>query len=120
MVRPYSFLLLYLTDRVFVEDKTSKTGGFLGSVHLCSASAKYNTVLSFHTFPSDRERRKRWIINIRRENRNNLRLKGKNVTESGSGTTGRRPKKPAIPVLLEMRTTTRFSLENWGYEVRDP
>ncbi|XP_017565566.1 zinc finger X-chromosomal protein-like [Pygocentrus nattereri] len=37
-------------------------------VPLCGATAKYNSVLSFHAFPSDDELRKAWIINIRRDN----------------------------------------------------
>ncbi|XP_059360523.1 THAP domain-containing protein 2-like [Carassius carassius] len=34
----------------------------------CSSSAKFNSVISFHTFPSDVQQRKKWIINIRRDN----------------------------------------------------
>lgn len=30
-------------------------------VPLCSASSKFNSVLSFHSFPTDEERRKKWI-----------------------------------------------------------
>ncbi|XP_050994452.1 transcription factor efl-2 isoform X2 [Labeo rohita] len=37
-------------------------------VPLCSASSKFNSVLSFHSFPMDEERRKQWIQNIRRKN----------------------------------------------------
>ncbi|KAK2884161.1 hypothetical protein Q8A67_017798 [Cirrhinus molitorella] len=36
-------------------------------VPLCSASSKFNSVLSFHSFPTDEERRKMWIRNIRRK-----------------------------------------------------
>ncbi|XP_041845312.1 uncharacterized protein LOC121642613 [Melanotaenia boesemani] len=37
-------------------------------VPLCTSSAKYNSTVSFHTFPSDDQLRKRWVVNIRREN----------------------------------------------------
>lgn len=37
-------------------------------VPMCSASARFNSVLSFHTFPKDDELRRRWVVNIRRDN----------------------------------------------------
>ncbi|ROJ64727.1 THAP domain-containing protein 2 [Anabarilius grahami] len=36
-------------------------------VPLCVASSKFNSVLSFHTFPVDEETRRKWIHSIRRE-----------------------------------------------------
>ncbi|XP_052454900.1 uncharacterized protein LOC128015255 [Carassius gibelio] len=36
-------------------------------VPLCVASSKFNSVLSFHTFPVDEEIRRKWIHSIRRE-----------------------------------------------------
>ena len=36
-------------------------------VPLCSSSAKFNSSLSFHTFPSDHQQRQKWIVKIRRE-----------------------------------------------------
>ncbi|KAK7915507.1 hypothetical protein WMY93_011268 [Mugilogobius chulae] len=33
----------------------------------CTASAKFNSALSFFTFPKDVELRKKWLINIRRD-----------------------------------------------------
>ncbi|XP_034748650.1 THAP domain-containing protein 2-like [Etheostoma cragini] len=36
-------------------------------VPLCEASSKFNSVLSFHTFPVDEESRRKWFHNIRRE-----------------------------------------------------
>ncbi|XP_041639267.1 uncharacterized protein LOC121507149 [Cheilinus undulatus] len=35
-------------------------------VPLCTASSKYNSALSFHTFPCDVETRRKWIVAIRR------------------------------------------------------
>ncbi|KAI7800509.1 uncharacterized protein LOC130565305 [Triplophysa rosa] len=39
-------------------------------VPLCAASSRFNSVLSFHTFPTDEEKRGKWIHNIRREKLN--------------------------------------------------
>lgn len=39
-------------------------------VPLCNASSKFNSVLSFHTFPTDQETRRKWLHNIRREKLN--------------------------------------------------
>lgn len=39
-------------------------------VPFCSASSKFNSVLSFHTFPMNKEARRKWINNIRRESLN--------------------------------------------------
>uniref|UniRef100_A0A8C1FYP4 THAP-type domain-containing protein n=1 Tax=Cyprinus carpio carpio TaxID=630221 RepID=A0A8C1FYP4_CYPCA len=36
-------------------------------VPLCQASSKYNSLLSFHTFPSDAEIRRKWLVAIRRD-----------------------------------------------------
>lgn len=36
-------------------------------VPLCTSSAKFNGTLSFHSFPSDVDLRKRWLVNIRRD-----------------------------------------------------
>ncbi|XP_030607385.1 uncharacterized protein LOC115795554 [Archocentrus centrarchus] len=36
-------------------------------VPLCSASSKFNGVLSFHSFPTHSDLRSRWLINIRRD-----------------------------------------------------
>uniref|UniRef100_A0A8C5GHA1 THAP domain-containing protein 1 n=1 Tax=Gouania willdenowi TaxID=441366 RepID=A0A8C5GHA1_GOUWI len=33
----------------------------------CTASARCNSALSFFTFPQEDERRKKWVINIRRD-----------------------------------------------------
>lgn len=58
--------------------------------------------LSFHTFSSDKEIRKRWIINIRRENLSISRhFKEEDITEPGSETVRHGLKKFAIPALHE-------------------
>lgn len=84
----------------------------------CTSSAKFNSSVSFHTFPSDNQQRKRWIINIRRENlvishhtrvcsRHFVSEEVKEPAEVG----GRRRLKPgAVPVL--------FSWNNYSLGVR--
>ncbi|XP_071352417.1 uncharacterized protein [Trachinotus anak] len=77
-------------------------------VPLCTSSAKFNSSISFHTFPSDDQQRKRWIVNIRRENliiSHHTRVCSRHfvpeeVTEP-TGARGRRRLKPgAVPVLF--------------------
>uniref|UniRef100_A0A3P8PEW5 THAP domain-containing protein 1 n=1 Tax=Astatotilapia calliptera TaxID=8154 RepID=A0A3P8PEW5_ASTCA len=36
-------------------------------VPLCSASAKFNSILSFHGFPTHSDLRRQWLVNIRRD-----------------------------------------------------
>uniref|UniRef100_A0A3P8P437 THAP domain-containing protein 1 n=1 Tax=Astatotilapia calliptera TaxID=8154 RepID=A0A3P8P437_ASTCA len=36
-------------------------------VPLCSASAKFNGILSFHAFPTHSDLRRQWLLNIRRD-----------------------------------------------------
>ncbi|XP_026177649.1 uncharacterized protein LOC113138963 [Mastacembelus armatus] len=36
-------------------------------VPMCKASARFNSVLSFHKFPKDEELQKMWVVNIRRD-----------------------------------------------------
>uniref|UniRef100_A0A3B4FMM1 THAP domain-containing protein 1 n=1 Tax=Pundamilia nyererei TaxID=303518 RepID=A0A3B4FMM1_9CICH len=36
-------------------------------VPLCSASAKFNGILSFHGFPTHSDLRRQWLVNIRRD-----------------------------------------------------
>uniref|UniRef100_A0A669BDV5 THAP domain-containing protein 1 n=1 Tax=Oreochromis niloticus TaxID=8128 RepID=A0A669BDV5_ORENI len=36
-------------------------------VPLCSASAKFNSILSFHDFPTHSDLRRQWLVNIRRD-----------------------------------------------------
>uniref|UniRef100_A0A3P8RAD7 THAP domain-containing protein 1 n=1 Tax=Astatotilapia calliptera TaxID=8154 RepID=A0A3P8RAD7_ASTCA len=36
-------------------------------VPLCSASAKFNGILSFHAFPTHSDLRRQWLVNIRRD-----------------------------------------------------
>uniref|UniRef100_A0A9J8BMA1 THAP domain-containing protein 1 n=1 Tax=Cyprinus carpio carpio TaxID=630221 RepID=A0A9J8BMA1_CYPCA len=46
------FLGSFPTDQLLAKSRTS---------------AKFNTFLSFHTFPKDKEIQKRWVVNIRRD-----------------------------------------------------
>ncbi|XP_026076806.1 uncharacterized protein LOC113055066 [Carassius auratus] len=39
-------------------------------VPFCKMSSRYNSVISFHSFPMNEEMRKKWLQNIRRENYN--------------------------------------------------
>ncbi|XP_028676528.1 zinc finger protein 879-like [Erpetoichthys calabaricus] len=78
-------------------------------VPLCSASSKYNKVLSFHTFPSDAETRSKWIVAIRRENFTvgrhtrvcSRHFKKEDLREPRSETGRRLLKKGAVPALFE-------------------
>lgn len=78
-------------------------------VPLCSASSKYNSVLSFHTFPVDEERRKTWIRNIRRENLSftshtrvcSRHFKSDDVKEPSTPKGRRLLKKDAVPTLFQ-------------------
>ncbi|ROI33883.1 Transcription factor E2F6 [Anabarilius grahami] len=78
-------------------------------VPLCSASSKYNSVLSFHTFPVDEERQKKWIRNIRRENLGftshtrvcSRHFKSDDVKEPSTPKGRRLLKKDAVPTLFQ-------------------
>ncbi|XP_051732419.1 uncharacterized protein e2f6 isoform X2 [Ctenopharyngodon idella] len=78
-------------------------------VPLCSASSKYNSVLSFHVFPVDEERRKKWIRNIRRESLSftshtrvcSRHFKSDDVKEPSTPKGRRLLKKDAVPTLFQ-------------------
>ncbi|XP_076834484.1 uncharacterized protein LOC143480597 isoform X1 [Brachyhypopomus gauderio] len=78
-------------------------------VPLCEASAKYNTVLSFHTFPVDKDLCKTWIVNIRRDSftiTNHTRVCSRHFLQEDliepPKTNGRRTlRKGAVPVLFQ-------------------
>lgn len=78
-------------------------------VPLCSASSKFNGLLSFHGFPADSELRKRWLINIRRDNFNatpyskvcSRHFDKDSIIEPASLGSRRRLNKGAAPTLFE-------------------
>jgi len=77
-------------------------------VPLCTTSAKFNLAVTFHTFPSDDQQRKKWIINTRRYNLAishhtrvcSQRFVSEEVTEPTEVGGRRRLKPDAIPVLF--------------------
>lgn len=78
-------------------------------VPLCSASSKFNSVLSFHSFPTDEERCKKWICNIRRKDLiipSHIRVcsrhfKREDVKEPSTPKGRRLLKKGAVPTLFQ-------------------
>lgn len=78
-------------------------------VPLCTASSKFNSVLSFHSFPTDEERRKKWICNIRRKDliiTSHMRVcsrhfKREDVKEPSNPKGRRLLKKGAVPTLFQ-------------------
>ncbi|XP_072513640.1 uncharacterized protein [Salminus brasiliensis] len=77
-------------------------------VPLCGATSKYNTVLSFHSFPSDDGLRKTWLVSVRRDNfplKSNARVcsrhfRPEDITDRKESGGRRRLKKGAVPVLF--------------------
>ncbi|XP_058621123.1 uncharacterized protein LOC131533086 [Onychostoma macrolepis] len=78
-------------------------------VPLCDTSSRFNSVVSFHTFPLDKETSKKWIHYIRREDFNitpNTRVcsrhfKSDDLIEPSTPTGRRLLKKGAVPTLFE-------------------
>ncbi|XP_058647728.1 THAP domain-containing protein 2-like isoform X2 [Onychostoma macrolepis] len=78
-------------------------------VPLCDTSSRFNSVVSFHTFPLDKETSKKWIHYIRREDFNitpNTRVcsrhfKSDDLIEPSTPTERRLLKKGAVPTLFE-------------------
>ncbi|XP_026088689.1 transcription factor E2f1-like isoform X1 [Carassius auratus] len=78
-------------------------------VPMCSASSKFNSVLSFHTFPTDEEMRKKWICSIQRKDliiTSHMRVcsrhfKSEDVKEPLTPTGRRMLKKGAVPTLFQ-------------------
>lgn len=75
----------------------------------CQASGKYNSVLSFFTFPADEELRRKWIVNIRRDKFTvtphtrvcSRHFRTEDIREPASETGRRLLKKGVVPVLFE-------------------
>ncbi|XP_029132153.2 uncharacterized protein ftr97 isoform X1 [Labrus bergylta] len=78
-------------------------------VPLCAASSKYNSALSFHTFPKDFETRRKWISAIRRDHFAvsphtrvcSRHFTSEDVREPLSATARRLLRKGAVPALFE-------------------
>ncbi|XP_060917346.1 uncharacterized protein ftr97 isoform X2 [Labrus mixtus] len=78
-------------------------------VPLCAASSKYNSALSFHTFPKDFETRRKWISAIRRDHFAvsphtrvcSRHFTNEDVREPLSETARRLLRKGAVPALFE-------------------
>lgn len=51
----------------FIYQKQQKRRSDHCCVPQCSASSKFNGILTFHRFPADAELRKKWLINICRD-----------------------------------------------------
>uniref|UniRef100_A0A8C7Y661 THAP domain-containing protein 1 n=1 Tax=Oryzias sinensis TaxID=183150 RepID=A0A8C7Y661_9TELE len=83
-------------------------------VPLCQASSKCNSLLSFHTFPSDAEIRRKWLVAIRRDKftvtphtRVCSRHFNKDDVREPLSETGRRLlNKGAVPALFEWNNFT--------------
>ena len=93
---------------------------------MCQASAKYNNVLSFHTFPTDEEIRRKWVVAIRRDDfvitphtRVCSRHLKKDVREPASEKGRRLLKKGAIPALFEWNNFSLPPVRTSVWERRD-
>ncbi|XP_044037829.1 uncharacterized protein LOC122869174 [Siniperca chuatsi] len=83
-------------------------------VPLCTASARFNSVLSFHSFPKDKERQKSWVVNIRRNNftiATHIRVcsrhfQSTDLIEAPTPAGRRRLKNGAVPVLFHWNNFT--------------
>ncbi|XDV50069.1 hypothetical protein PO909_019192 [Leuciscus waleckii] len=78
-------------------------------VPFCAASSKFNSILSFHTFPLDVEARREWIHNIRRERFNitshtrvcSRHFKSDDLIEPSTPKGRRLLRKGAVPTLFQ-------------------
>ncbi len=78
-------------------------------VPFCEASQRFNAVLSFHTFPLDKEARSKWIHGIRRKDFNitpdtrvcSRHFKCEDVIEPSTPSGRRLLKKGAVPTLFQ-------------------
>ncbi|XP_016323995.1 uncharacterized protein LOC107674526 [Sinocyclocheilus anshuiensis] len=83
-------------------------------VPFCKMSSRFNSVISFHSFPLNKETRKKWLHNIRREDYKvspNTRVcsrhfKGDDFIEPWTPTARRLLKKGAVPTLFMWSDST--------------
>ncbi|XP_056337352.1 uncharacterized protein si:dkey-60a16.1 [Danio aesculapii] len=55
-------------SKVTFQRRENSSVRFHCCVPQCTASSKFNSVLSFHAFPKDKDVQKKWVVNIRRDN----------------------------------------------------
>ncbi|KAK5857018.1 hypothetical protein PBY51_010288 [Eleginops maclovinus] len=93
----------------------------------CLSSAKFYSTISFHTFPSDDQQRKRWSINIRRVNliiSHHTRVCSRHfvseeVTEPAEVGGKRRLKPGAVPVLFPWNNYSLGVRRLWVWERKE-
>ncbi|KAI4873698.1 hypothetical protein NFI96_027449 [Prochilodus magdalenae] len=94
------------------------------SVPLCSVSSRYNSVVSFHSFPEEETLRKKWLVKIRRENftvTKHTKVCSTHFTESDFvvGTSRRRLKKGSVPTVFEWNRLTQTNPRLGVWERRE-
>ncbi|XP_076842458.1 uncharacterized protein LOC143487035 [Brachyhypopomus gauderio] len=95
-----------MNKKVFRLQKLQGHGSEYCSVPLCSVSSRYNSVVSFHSFPMDEKVKTKWLENIRRDNFQvtkhtkicSVHFTGDDFVE---GSQRRRLKGSAIPTLFQ-------------------
>lgn len=103
------FIMTAKKGKFYFQKRDDSAASHHCCVPKCMASAKCNSVLSFHTFPKDGELRKKWMINIRRDKfspTDASRVCSRHFTAADviqpSAPGGRRIlKKGAVPVLFQ-------------------
>ncbi|KAK7939415.1 hypothetical protein WMY93_002741 [Mugilogobius chulae] len=96
------------SKRFYLQRRADSAASHHCCVPKCTASAKSNSVLSFHSFPKDSVVQKKWVVNVRRDNFriNDARVcsrhfKSDDLIEPSAPSGRRRLKKGAVPVLFE-------------------
>lgn len=114
-----------MEKHIFRRQKQMKVASEHCSVPFCSVSSRYNSSVSFHSFPVAEEIRKRWIINIRRIDFQitkhtkvcSVHFKPDDFVE---GTTRRRLKKGAVPTIFDWNRERQMQPPRLGvWERRD-
>ncbi|KAK7930417.1 hypothetical protein WMY93_006812 [Mugilogobius chulae] len=117
------------SKRFYLQRRADSAASHHCCVPKCTASAKSNSVLSFHSFPKDSVVQKKWVVNVRRDNFriNDARVcsrhfKSDDLIEPSAPSGRRRLKKGAVPVLFEWNNyslpATRPSV--WDRRERPP
>lgn len=95
--------------RVSFQRREDSTSSYHCCVPQCTASAKFNSYISFHTFPKDTDLQERWVVNIRRDNFTvtqktrvcSRHFESSDLIEPRAPTGRRHLKKGAVPVLFQ-------------------